>query len=86
MCGASLGENPLVYWCSRCYADWKEAILNKEPWTVFLVNLESRRRYREWDMRDLGIMYIYIGDRYDIAVVNGKNKLIKTEEFYEEGG
>ena len=79
LCGVNLGENPLTYWCSRCYADWKEAIFNKEPWTVFLANLEGRRRYREQDMRELGIQMVYLSEGYDIAMVKGEVKLVYRE-------
>ena len=83
LCGATLGENPLIYWCSRCYRDWKEAIRSKESWTVFLANLERRRRYREKDEIKMGIVYIHIGDRFDIAMIDGKAEIVPTKEFYD---
>ena len=75
LCGKRLGENPLTYWCSRCYADWREAILNHEEWTVYLTNLESKRRYDE--KRDKVLMYLGNDDLYQEA---GKYKVLHKIE------
>lgn len=67
ICGCRLlTERPLTWFCRKCYIDWKEAIRNKEPWVIYLRNLESSRRYREHDMRKRGISLIYLGNEWDI--------------------
>ena len=84
LCGTKLGENPLTYWCSKCYADWRKDIINRKEWTLYLQRLESRRRYGETTMRELGIKLIHLNGKFDIAVVNGKTKLVPTNEYYNE--
>ena len=67
ICGCRLlTERPFIWFCRKCYTDWKEAIHKKEPWVMYLRNLESARRYKEYDMRKLGISIIYLGFEWDI--------------------
>ncbi len=66
-----------TFWCSRCYSDFKEDILAKKPWCVWLQNEEAKRRYRQKDIAKLGITYIYIGNEYDLSE---DGKLLKIHD------
>ena len=65
-----------------CYFAWQEDILNKAEWTIYLRNLEGRRRYRISDMTKNNINYIHLGDDFDLAMIDGNFKLVST--FREE--
>ena len=80
LCGTVLHtSNPRMFWCSKCWADWSTEIKAKVPWTVFLQNLETRRRYREQDMQKNNITYIYLGDD-DVYEEAGKYKILHKME------
>ena len=55
VCGINVARGK--YFCYACYSKYKNEILSKEPWTVFLQNEEKRRR------RHPGM--IYIGEAED---------------------
>lgn len=85
LCGSDIGhKSPKSFWCNRCYSDWRQSILDKEPWTVYLVNLEANRRYGEKTMSDLGIQLVYLSNKFEVTMVNGKAELVPTKEYYDE--
>ena len=73
--------NPNTWYCSKCFREFEEAILSKAEWTMFLQHEERKRRYREQDMKKLGITYVYIGDRFDVG---DDGKLVPTKNYFEE--
>ena len=84
LCGVVLGENPKIFWCSKCYSDWKDDILNRKEWTLYLQRLEKNRRYGEKTKNDLGVQLVYLSDKFEIAMVNNKVKLVPTKEYFDE--
>ena len=76
-CGREIYVAPWVFWCNRCYHDWKEDILAKKPWTRYLRNLEKRRREAEKSRWEAGYSEVFLQDN-DIAVINGTNRIIKV--------
>lgn len=61
-----------------CYFAWQEDIINKTEWTIYLTKLERHRRYRIKDMVKNNITYVHLSDEFDLAMIDGKPKLIPT--------
>jgi uncharacterized Fe-S cluster-containing radical SAM superfamily protein len=59
ICGKEvIGSN---LYCNNCYTVWKESIFSKEPWVVYLRNLEINRR------REKLPVFVYLGTNLDIS-------------------
>ena len=71
-----------MYWCIRCWVSWEDDIRDKAPWTKYLERLEQRRRRRERKQWERGYSEEFIRDG-DVAVVNGKNKIIRYPKSEE---
>ena len=83
ICGITLTYNPRDWYCKDCYETYKQDIINKSGWTSYRQLEEKSRRYREQDIRKLGVSYIYgLGFCYDYDVENGK--LVALRTYYEE--
>ena len=76
-CGKEIYKPPMYKWCNKCWHDFEADIRAKEPWTVYLGNLEQRRRYKEKSMWERGISEVFLGED-DLAVINGTNRIIRT--------
>lgn len=59
------------FFCWNCFEEWKEDILAKKPWIMYLISLEmGRRRKKEFN-------YVYLDDGYDVStdheLIRGKH-------------
>jgi len=80
ICGIDLIYNPKHWYCSKCYSTYQQDIEDKSEWAIYLQKEEKKRRYREQDMRKLGISYIYgLGFIYDYA----DGGLVPLREYYD---
>ena len=52
-----------VLFCHSCYEQFKNDIMAGKEWTIYLKNLERRRRYKE---RHAPVL-IYLNDKFDIS-------------------
>jgi ribosomal protein L37AE/L43A len=82
ICGRRLNTIANIWFCSRCYNDWKEAILGKEPWVIYLRKLEQARRYKIKTMKDLGIKLVYLGVEWDI---DENGNLVHRDRYNQNG-
>lgn len=73
---------PNRWFCYPCYKEYEQAIRGKEEWTRFLVREESKRRYRVRDEIKSGVIYIHLGDKWDIDT---RGKLILRREGFYHG-
>lgn len=80
LCGNEV-HNVRKFWCLKCYKQWKDAILNKEPWTRDLQNLEQRRRYHEKKEQEAFGNLVYLGSEWDISE---DGKLVPLAEHFED--
>ena len=74
-----LTSNPKKYFCKRCWEQWNDAILNREPWVTYCINYEHRQRRQELKEQEL----IYLGDEFEIGEFDGEYRLAPTEEHFE---
>lgn len=81
ICGVGLHtENAQHYFCKKCWHEWKDSILSKEPWITCCINDERRQRRRALEDKVL----IYLGSEYEVAEVNGGYKIVPTKDHFEE--
>jgi uncharacterized Zn ribbon protein len=71
-------ENPTKYFCQRCWREWNNAILSKQPWVSFCINDEHRLRRQE--LEDKVLVY-GLGEELDIS---DDGNLVLTKEYFEE--
>lgn len=45
------------YYCARCWAAWRDAIIEQQPWLVALYRDEKNRRTRRNRRRERGIVF-----------------------------
>lgn len=70
---------PNRYFCWHCYDLYKDDIRGKKEWTKFLVSEESKRRYREKSDKNKSIVFIYLGDKWDIDALGN---LVRREGYH----
>ena len=68
------------WFCYKCYSAHKEDILSKKEWTKVMQNWEQQRRRYEKNEPPM----TYLGSEWDIALVDGKYKLVPTQEHFED--
>jgi hypothetical protein len=83
ICGAPISTRFVRgFFCRSCYKTYKSEIKGKAEWVVYLQNEERKRRYREQDIRKMGVEYVYgLGFVYDYNEYLG---LVALREYYEE--
>jgi hypothetical protein len=65
------------YFCWKCFDQWREDVLAKKPWVMYLVTLEQSRR------RERSPFLVYIDDGYDVS---DSHKLIRGKSGKKEEG
>jgi hypothetical protein len=68
------------WFCHDCYIEYRSEILAKVEWVRVCQNHESRRRRQE--ARDGGLL-IYLGNRFDVAMINGKAEIVPRQEYFQ---
>lgn len=73
--------NPKRYFCQKCWAQWNDAILNKESWITYCINDEHQQRRQAHKDKEL----IYLGNE-DVGDFDGKYGLVSAKEYFGEWG
>ena len=83
ICGEEVfTSNPRRYFCRRCWGQWNDAIMNKEPWVTCCVNHEHRERRRALKDEQM----IYLGNEFEIGEFEGECSSVPTQEHFERWG
>jgi len=81
ICGEEIfTSNPRKYFCRRCWGEWHDAILAKEPWVTYCVNHEHQQRRQAMNDEEL----IYLGNEFEVGEFGDEYRLAPTEEHFEE--
>jgi len=73
-----ISENLRKYFCERCWREWNDAILSKQPWITHCINDEHQARRQALKDKEL----IYLSNEFDVGDFGGEYRLVSTGDYY----